>query len=1496
MKRIISILVILVLICTAMLLASCTQPKHNPVANKVVEPTCLSIGYTEYYCDHCKITYVADFVDALGHYYGEERVEKESDCTNRGIYKTSCERCNFESIRTVDAKGHSYVEISNDDVIVVYECEHCYHTLSIGVEEDISDYFGSVEVFDVETNYTFDIICKENEEYIKNHLTLIDSYFVGSEYEDRAMMSYNLTNVEGDLWRVSFDGGYEYDTTYLAKVTDAVRFADYKGIELFFTVKDDPNHENVQEYSSDVVFLHALQQQKGGYYPYSVSAKEGESRIYVTLNKIDGLSKGMVLCVGEITGISDLESGKECYFGIIDEFYEVADGKWVVTLGAPELQDIFENFDIAFNEEINLENANINVEQLKAELVDSLYSNKEFVEFLSVVNTSANSYLQANGYYSPSLENAESYLNAVQINPSVSFNNNKLKAKLNGSITLDIKNANGNDIGDLVVDFSFDIETKFKIDVNYEIRTTGFLGLNVTLDRFDIAITQSDKIGFDFGVSVDSSEMLGISYVRNKNSGEVHLACCIEVERAADTSIFESTTASAVKSAEKKCSHCHPTGSESAVDGFKSYYVSTLYCSDWAKVASDINKLTQTNGASATVKLTSVDIPLAMGVEIQLDLGFMLGLEPHALLDYSSTFTQTSTYGMRLNSNSLQPYSNTSGGSFTQDELAIVGQAQTKIGLSVDAFVSIQGCEKWFRAGVKADVGAYADISGVYDSSESYVGAYLEAGTFVDIAAYYKLFSASDSADMMGSTYPLLKYGYEKLYFGYDTYYDAISILGSYDIAANDLLKVRYYDLVNMVVKTGELSLNERSKYRVEITFADGRYCEIKNGVIVYKTGAPEVFSDTLIINVISNDNWNNYRKGSSVYYIGTYTVDFVFDTNHRHTWVDATCTSPKHCEECGLKEGNALGHAFTNYVNNNDSTCTKNETKTAICDRCTETDTLVINDTAKGHDWQDATCISLKICKACGATTGSFASHIESDWIVDKDATSTETGTKHTECKICGIIINQDIVQIKKPSQGLKFTLNPDGQSYSVTGIGSCQDRDVIIPSEYYGLPVTSIGKNAFSGTYLSKVEIPNSVKSIETNAFGRCTYLTSIIIPSSVTSIGSSAFSGCTSLLSVNISDVAAWINIDFGNTSSDLTSNPLSQGANLYIKGELVKELIVPNGVTTINYGAFYGYKTLTKVVLPDTVSSVDAYAFYNCASLLSINIPSGVENIGNQAFSDCYKLIEVCNKSSLNISVGNSDYGYVGYYAKHIIMDESQSALKTIGDYIFFDNGTDVYLVHYLGDEAELILPDYNGQNYEIWKYAFNNCTSLTSVEIGDSVTSIGNHSFNNCTSLTSINIPNAVTSIGDYAFYNCTSLASVEIGDSVTSIGNSAFRDCASLASIEFAENSDLTNIGEHAFYRCSSLTSIVIPYGVTSLHTAVFYECSKLTSITIPNSVTTLAGIPFSRCFALATINYEGTKSEWNAISKLLDPWGRPWNFSIEDCTIYCTNGIAPNK
>ena len=159
----------------------------------------------------------------------------------------------------------------------------------------------------------------------------------------------------------------------------------------------------------------------------------------------------------------------------------------------------------------------------------------------------------------------------------------------------------------------------------------------------------------------------------------------------------------------------------------------------------------------------------------------------------------------------------------------------------------------------------------------------------------------------------------------------------------------------------------------------------------------------------------------------------------------------------------------------------------------------------------------------------------------------------------------------------------------------------------------------------------------------------------------------------------------------------------------------------------------------------------------------------------------------------------------------------------------------------------------GSSSEIRQFEINK-QDLVSVEIGDyCVTSIGNYAFQYCSSLTSVTIPNSVTNIGRWAFYSCRGLTSINIPSGVTSIGETAFGDCTSLSSINIP--SGVTSINYQAFSSCSSLTSVTIPNSVTSIGNYAFQYCSSLTSVTIPNSVTNIGSSAFRGCRSLTSID-----------------------------------------
>lgn len=203
----------------------------------------------------------------------------------------------------------------------------------------------------------------------------------------------------------------------------------------------------------------------------------------------------------------------------------------------------------------------------------------------------------------------------------------------------------------------------------------------------------------------------------------------------------------------------------------------------------------------------------------------------------------------------------------------------------------------------------------------------------------------------------------------------------------------------------------------------------------------------------------------------------------------------------------------------------------------------------------------------------------------------------------------------------------------------------------------------------------------------------------------------------------------------------------------------------------------------------------------------------------------------------------------------------NSVTTIGDYAFAYSSKKLKNVN-IGNSVTTI-------GYA----AFYGCTSLTGIDIPNSVTTIGCAAFEGCTSLASVNISSSVTTIESRTFEGCTSLTSVEIPNSVTTIGSSTFHGCTSLASIELPNT--VTTIGDHAFQDCKGLMSVEIPNSVTTIEHYAFYGCTSLASIEIPNSVTTIGISAFHGCTSLVSIDFPNTvttieKSTFNGCTSLM--------------------------
>lgn len=204
--------------------------------------------------------------------------------------------------------------------------------------------------------------------------------------------------------------------------------------------------------------------------------------------------------------------------------------------------------------------------------------------------------------------------------------------------------------------------------------------------------------------------------------------------------------------------------------------------------------------------------------------------------------------------------------------------------------------------------------------------------------------------------------------------------------------------------------------------------------------------------------------------------------------------------------------------------------------------------------------------------------------------------------------------------SEGLAYILKDDG-TYEMSGIGTCTDTNIVIPSNINNITVSSIGDGAFrENASITSIIIPNSVTSIGENAFAFCTNLTSAAIPDSVTNIGKNAFYACAGLASIKIpSNIQRLNDWTFGLCSS-------------------LTNIDIPYGVTRIGKSAFRNCSNLVSITIPESVMTIDSSAFYGCSSLDSITITNSVMYFGEDVFYGCNLLIIYCEMPEVPTGAG------------------------------------------------------------------------------------------------------------------------------------------------------------------------------------------------------------------------------------------------------------------
>jgi hypothetical protein len=460
---------------------------------------------------------------------------------------------------------------------------------------------------------------------------------------------------------------------------------------------------------------------------------------------------------------------------------------------------------------------------------------------------------------------------------------------------------------------------------------------------------------------------------------------------------------------------------------------------------------------------------------------------------------------------------------------------------------------------------------------------------------------------------------------------------------------------------------------------------------------------------------------------------------------------------------------------------------------------------------------------------------HTFGDWSESVPATCTEPGTFERKCTVCGEVKTRhtpslghilgdwektgstyvknctqcgEKVEVQEifdtTADEINYCLSPDRKSYIVLGVKSCKYGVIVIPNEVDGLKVVRVAENAFKNSKdIDTIILPDTLEEISANAFFGSS-IRRIYIPDSVKTIGEYAFSECPNLEK-----------LIFPNS---LESIP----GNLCAESEGLTEVYIPGSVKEIGENAFTRCKQLKKVTLSEGLLSIASRAFSQCAALEEIRVPESATVLGEYIFSACGSLKRATLPSTI------TEIPVQTFSQTSLESFQIPTGVKKLDRGCFA--GTSL---------TEIDLPE--GLT-TLGSAVFSGCSSLKSLSIPEGILALDNFVLAGCTSLESLHLPASLITINVTAFHGTgDSLTNITVapGNSKYSSDGKTLYNYKKvlLGAADGSIPKDVTGIYACAFYGRTALTEIYIPKNIVKIEGSAFEHCQSVTSITYEGTV-----------------------------------------------------------